>query len=138
MGRSVNYLSGAQHVLYLNDSRDEEDPDLSQFYWDEFKSEVMECFNSCPSLEAPRNERWDGRETVIILENSLAEVGISEYCGLVSVSIRAQDDEYMNLGIHWIDKVWPGIIKEFKEAFPTSLLTKIGTFSNGEGVYHLM
>lgn len=135
MGRSVDYLSDAQHVLYLDNSNDNEDPDMSQFYWDELKSEITECFNSYPSLITPRKERWDGRETSIILENSLAEVGLSEYCGLVSVSIRAQDDEHVHLGIHWIDKIWPGIIKEFKAAFPTRLLTKRGTLSNGEGVY---
>ncbi len=136
MGRSVSYLSDAQEVLYL-DRSEPENPEESQFYWDEFKLKVMECFNSCPSLEAPTSERYDGRETTIILENSVAEVGLSEYCGLVSVSIRAQDNENVNFGIQWIKKVWPGIMREFKEAFPTSLLTKIGTFSNGETVFKL-
>jgi hypothetical protein len=141
MGRGVSRLNNAQHVLYLDYSY-EDDSDMDQFYWEEFKVEIMECFNNCPSLVAPRKDKWDGRETIIILENSLAEVGIAEYCGLVSVSIRPRmgdmvsyDDEYVNLGRKWIDQVWPGIIRNFKEAFPTSMLTKLGTFSNGEAIY---
>ena len=137
MGRSVNYLNNAQRILYLSFMENEEDEDLAQMYWGDFEEEVKSCFSSCPSLENPYSERWDNNETKIILENNLAEVGISEYCGLVSVSIQARTEENESLAINWIYKTWPGICKSFKDHFQGSMLTRLGTFSNGEGVFEV-
>lgn len=119
-------------------------PTDPQFEWNCF----VECIEDILKKRIPsidildrKNSRWDDRETRIFAENNLAEFGISEYCGLVSISIRVIEDDYAwkyeALAKHWIAKVWPGIQAAIVETFPTTALCKVGNFSNGEGVYTL-
>ena len=74
--------------------------------------------------------RYTGRETKIFLRNRLVEFGISEYCGLVSVSVRVYDDGMKGLAENWVDKNWSKI-----ESVIGANVRKVGTFSNGCGVY---
>jgi hypothetical protein len=136
MGRSVSYLSNAQHITYLNWECEEGTED---FAWDDLKESVIECFSKFKTLSQPLNKKWDGRETSIILENAHSEVGISEYCGCVSISIRPIEDDYVKIGLatKWINLIWPKVLKELDKCFPTSHLHRIGGFSNGESVYEL-
>ena len=137
MGRSVDYLSRAIHVVYISNATDTDesvDEYIAQENWQWFKEALVEQLQEvCPSLDTCK--RWEGTETQIILENDHAEVGLSDYCGLVSVSIRVHEGYYTkeNLARHWINQVWPKIITALDKRYTT--LRKLGTFSNGEGVY---
>lgn len=183
MGRSVDYLSRAIGIAYINydtsaiscdhcgstnvSALDEDEKDANEyghdhscnacsktfegiepdakFEWECFTDNIEEILKQrIPSIDIldRKHSRWDGRETRIFAENKLAEFGISEYCGLVSISVRVIEDDYSwkyeALAKRWIEKVWPGIQDAIAEAFPTSALRRIGGFSNGEGVYELV
>lgn len=111
------------------------EPDL--FEWNMFMEYLTETLQELfPSLDTCK--RWDGGETQIFLENKLVEIGISEYCGLVSVSVRPSErydgDNIEGLAINWIDKVWDKVDAKLKDN-GTTVIRKVGTFSNGEGVF---
>ncbi len=117
---------------------DDEDEDSTQMAWDDFKGNLLAGLKArYPSLDKPSKQRWDGDETTIILESNLVEIGLSEYCGLASVSLRPneyyQDDAKVGLAENWIYKVRAGMEKKIGE-FAT-VLRKQGTMSNGCGVY---
>lgn len=178
MGRSVNYLSNALGITYINldipdtaycdncgNSNTEKIEELENGHnhtcsdckktfegyppdagieWEFFTESIEELLKRrIPSIDilTGKDARWDNRETKIFAENRLVEFGISEYCGLVSISVRPIQDDYSwrieGLAKRWIEKTWPGIQKDIVESFPTSALKKIATFSNGEGIYEL-
>lgn len=123
MSRSVNYLDYADHVAYIDASGIEHDYEWDDFT-DELESRLTDLF---PSLETA--SEWDNNETRIILENHHAVIGLSEYCGLVSVSIRHKDDdEQVGLHKHWVDSIESKFLS-------IGELKKVGTFSNGEAVF---
>lgn len=128
MGRSVDYLNNASAVIYCH--IDSEDEYAFDDFFDNVKTELQDKY---PSLDTC--DRWDGRETRIFLESNLVEIGISEYCGLVSVSIRPNQRMGANesLAENWISKTEAGIRKICSNYSQT--LRKVGTFSNGEGVF---
>jgi hypothetical protein len=139
MGRSVNYLNRATKVTYIHNEVGYTDEETNEWIEDEFwfddlfgnvKYGLKAIF---PSLT--ECERWDNRETKIFLENNLVEIGISEYCGLVSISVRPNEriDANENLANNWIENVWDKA--ENKMAEFSTLLNRVGTFSNGEGVF---
>jgi len=148
MGRSVDYLSNAEYVIYFKadwinaeDEEGEYDEFLSQLNWDDFKENLTSSI--CHKLKSYYEiEEWDGRETKIFLKNELAVIGISEYCGLYSLSIRARDDEFYgyrdgykeNLGKHHCQQVRKTLEKCLIGS-GADLLNRIGTFSNGVGVF---
>ena len=78
-------------------------------------------------------KRYDGDETLIILEGYGTQIGLSEYCGLASLSIRVdsffEDEEDQEKILEWIEENWE------KVSNPWNKLQKLGTFSNGEGIY---
>jgi len=102
--------------------------------WDWFMESIIDQFTTkYPSLGTC--DRWEGNEDRIFLENELIELGVSEYCGLVSVSMRAKDDFYsseagkLNLAARMADYVGKWMDANIGD------YNKVGTFSNGEGVY---
>jgi len=148
MGRSVDYLNNADLVLYFNgdflsglDEDGEYCQDMAELNWEDFYSELkhnikakLKSYNEC--------EKWDSNEVSIFLENELAEIGLSEYCGLCSLSVRAKDDEFYNS----YEKVKEGIAKHHVKQIEKSLvkclenvgvevLNRLGTMSNGIGVF---
>ena len=138
MGRSVDYLSRAEHVAYINNAVDNDETTdyfIARENWNWFKEGLVELLQKrCPSLEEV--DEWDGRETHIFLENLHAQIGLSEYCGLVSLSIRINDTNFRcngQLAFGWINQVWPKILTDLDKRYHT--LTKLGSFSNGEGVF---
>jgi len=147
MGRSVDYLTNALFVAYIDTDDigwnvDEEtgersyDEWIAGEQWKMFKEGLIENLQDiAPSLQEPSKKRWDVRETLIILENSHCEIGISEYCGLTSLSIRIIEDDYHFDGLaeQWIKSVWPKMKAMIDKNY--SSLNRVGTFSNGEGVY---
>ena len=129
MGRSVNYLNDSIYETYFDVTYMTED-----WEWDDFKEYLQERLQRMfPSLERVEN-KWDGREVRIILENSFCEIGISKYCSLASLSIRVHPDVYdyhpgmENLSLYWI-------AKRYRKFTSLGNFYKVGTFSNGEGVY---
>ena len=127
MGRSVNYLSNAHTVCFEDVSMIDD-----EFGWGMFKSDLVETFNDkYKSME--ECDRWDCNETSIIVENQLIEVGISEYCGLASVSMRVKDfdgyDDYSGLAERFANHVGVWMEENIGD------YVKLGTFSNGEAVY---
>lgn len=147
MGRSVDYLSNATNVVYFqwptmeiyNEETDQfeascelEDADL---VFEDIKNYVIDIF---PEFEEVN--KFDGRETAIILEGYGTQIGLSEYCGLATLSIRVDEhelpyswsdeynDEYDKV-TEWISQNWAKISAPYNE------LNKIGTFSNGEAIF---
>lgn len=150
MGRSVDYLNHAEYVIYFTaDWINEHDKDeeynvlQSQWNWDDFKSNLTALI--CKKLKSYNEvDKWDSNEVSIFLENELCEIALSEYCGLYSLSIRAKDDEFYNS----YEKVKNGLSKHHAIQIRNTLekclydvggtlLNRVGTFSNGEGVYEL-
>lgn len=137
MGRSVNYLSNALGISYIAYESENDDD------WEYFMDSIHDLLQKrIPSIDILYGQsKWEGNEVRIFAENSLAEFGVSEYCGLVSISVRPIQDDYSwlreGLAENWIKKTWPGIQQAINKAFPNSSLKKIGNFSNGEGVYEL-
>lgn len=127
MGRSVSYPSGAT-VAFMDLSDDEGEIDFD--YYREWAREVAQEF--WPSMWEEDRE-WRGREDKVLCRNRLVDFGWSEYCGLAAFWMIPRGDletaGQEALAEHWIKTVEP----RFRKTFGT--LRKIGTFSNGEGVY---
>ena len=144
MARSVNYLGNALGVTYFHTAPENFENDLefsyeneAEFTWDDFVGNITASLQANYGSFDTVKHRWDGRETRIILENNHAEIGISEYCGLASVSIRIRESDYTNyqLAEGWINRAWPGMVKAMEENTYHTHLRKIGTASNGESFY---
>ena len=131
MGRSVSYATGSLAIAYRTIETNE---------WDSFEYENLVDW----IRETARNhwssfqdcEEWLGREDRAILENELAYIGISEYCGLVSIWLVDRTDRYdgyddpiANLCEPWCEQIAPQFLNTFSE------LRKIGTASNGESYF---
>jgi len=148
MGRSVDYLNRSERVnyfqwptLWVYDEDTDTDVETDD-YWDaeDIISDIQETITSnYPGFDPC--SRWDGRETHIILEGYGLEIGLSEYCGLATLSVRVDqkeldycdtdeeaDAEY-NKALNWINENWDEAAKHWNQ------YAKIGTFSNGESVY---
>lgn len=135
MGRSVSYLSNAVHKTFVDVSEMDESYD-----WDDFLRNIKYALKKkFPSLTDCKNE-WDDRETTIILDNYHCQIGISEYCGVASISIRvnesSRDENNLSLSKNWIDQVWDNMLKVMQKNTGYDFLVKQGSFSNGEGIYN--
>jgi hypothetical protein len=132
MGRSVDYLRDSIKVLYtsieysyIDEDGNECEDDMA---WDDLLDNMRYGLMSIiPSLyEANEMDR----ETLIFLENGLIEVGISEYCGVVSISFRGKKD---GLSERFMGLMYDRIKAKISEF--TSLYERVGGFSNGESIY---
>lgn len=143
MARSVDYLAKSLYTTFFPyPTCTGEDEEWEQYLeWEYFKEDLVFCIKS-GTLEEPKYEYCDG-ETVILLVNKHCEIGVSAYFGLVSLSIRVNenyldncvepedwDKEYAE-SKKWIHENWP----EIKATIPYEILYKVATFSNGESVY---
>lgn len=143
MGRSVDYLANAARVSYFDWPTLEtgSDDDYEVEYED--SRDVVEDIQQTIMNDFPefsQCDKWDGRETHIVLEGYGTEIGLSEYCGLATLSIRVDenwadlcdseeyDTEHQRIQ-DWINQNWEEISKYWNR------YRKVGTFSNGEGVY---
>ena len=133
MGRSVDYLNDAEYVGYINfDSAFSED----NWEWEEFLDWIeRELIAKYPSLCS--ENKWEGNEVNIILENYSARVGVSSYYGLVSVSIAPIEDYEGRtaLGERWIRQISSGVDKILSECPWGDSLRKVGRFGNGNCVF---
>lgn len=143
MGRSVDYPSNAEFVVFM--SFDYEDPDDASYEWDFFKEDVENVLRELfPNLDFPDNpEKWEG-ECRALLANGFGDFFLSEYCGLVSLAFKLDDDKvdpdyYNERNIRALGERWArGAFTKIAKFYGDSLYNKVGSFSNGEGVYERM
>ena len=152
MARSVSVPSGAAWVVYLRPERDGEtsgDWGTSNIDsaggWDDFILDVRNVFhgacggrNPFPSLQ--ESGHWVGREDRAILENEHAYIGVSEYCGLVSLWCVPKESGYgelIDLAAHWCVQIEKRVRALALRAWPGLVLDRIGGFSNGEAIFAL-
>ena len=148
MGRSVDYLRNAEKVNYFEwpklfcyneeTGQDEETDEFEDGSW--IISDIQDHFIYEHS-GFERSKDWDGKETSIILEGYGLQIGLAEYFGLASLSVRVNeheleycstDKEYQverDKAIQWIDANWDEVSKYWNK------YKRVGTFSNGTGVY---
>jgi hypothetical protein len=139
MGRSVNYLDNAEVVLYFPFDYSD-DVEMDNMNWDDMVENLKyEIKAKLPSYYIV-NDKWGNRETRIILENSYCSIGISEYCGLVSLSVAPRENDYVNysesLAKHHANQI-KGTLEKVLHDLGLKNLHKVGTFSNGEAVFEL-
>jgi len=136
MGRSVGYANGSVYIAYETfeyENGGEGDLGVTE-EWNMFLEDVIfrgeDAFKSLTQCD-----EWLGAEDHALLENEFCYIGVSEYCGLVSIWLTPKDADcytrggWENVRDHWIGQVGP----KFNKVFGT--LRKLGSFSNGEGVY---
>jgi hypothetical protein len=131
MGRSVDYLNRAQHVAYFEWPTYEEEGGVQNYDAAEIVIENIQEIIKSDYPEFDNEDKWEGHETHIILSGYGTEIGLSEYCGLCTLSIRVEDDtsdEVEDIEA-WIDANWDRISLGY------NMYRKVGTFSNGEAIY---
>jgi hypothetical protein len=143
MGRSVSYANGSEVVIYAHieavyDDEDNYDEFESQYAWDcAIENLVDSSLEAFPSLN--KCDEWLGREDHAILESNLVYVGISEYCGLVSVWVvpkdKDSDKNYFSFGVRSANIMKAKLEQIVQESFGVRL-NKVGQFSNGEAVFN--
>lgn len=128
MGRSVSYPADAIVAFTTFDC---EDPDDASFEWDWFVDDLRDRLSAVSSTFR-HQDTWIGREDHVLASNGHAHFGVSEYCGLVSVWLVARDDlepRQEALAARWLEQVRDRFVATY------GTLRKLGTMSNGEGVY---
>jgi hypothetical protein len=125
MARSVYVPYRAAQVAYA-DASGIEDSDDFDYYVDEA---IYALKAKYPSLERSRN-RYIGNEGVVILENKLVAIVVSEYCGLVAIS-AVPEDRYNALAVRFANQI---NLSPAAQCFGDELSLR-GRFSNGEAVY---
>ena len=135
MGRSVAYfVDDNAKVEFFTFGGDEEENYWEN--WEDDKEFLIEGLTSkFESLYEPYTPEWSGNEVRIILKNELVEIGLSEYCGLSSLSIRPREWDWYSgdktgLAVRWIAQNWETICSYLPNRY-----SKVGTFSNGECLY---
>ncbi len=129
MARSVSTHTNAIEVVYINGSDIDED-----FLWQDFTDDLTEIITKhYPSFE--EIDSWNGREVHEILSNNHTVISVSEYCGLISVSISPRENDYSmdGLAIAWTKRNASKMAKLIENNFEA--LKCVGRFSNGEAVY---
>ena len=137
MARSVNYLNDSLGVAYINATDwgyedGEYDEFLGEILWEDFIYDLKSTLQAkYPSLE--EDDNWEGNEVHIILSNQQTNIAVSEYMGLVSISVAPKEDWYGNAPSGLALRNTKFIAKFVEETF--SDLKKVGCFSNGECIY---
>ena len=134
MGRSVDYASDATSVSYVDVSYMED-----EWEWDDFIASLKEAVQS-KYKSFDDEDQWVGRELHSVLSNQHAQVIVSEYCGLASISLApveldgyGEDASLQNIANAWCELVADNFDKLITKTFGG--LRKVATFSNGESMY---
>ena len=120
MARSVSTPSGAVQTAFASF-----DGDACDF------TDAIEHLQGVAQHRMPslcRCDHWLGREDRAVLENSHAYIGVSEYCGLVSVWVVPKDGAMAD---HWCSQI---NLQPLAACFGQTL-RKQGSFSNGEAFF---
>jgi len=138
MGRSVSTPTAAEVIAYAHIDSDG-DADLDQRNWDDDMVNLGDTLRAAfPSLR--KADRWLSNEDHVILENQLAAVTVSEYCGLVAVCLVPDKYEYgcqvndAPLSVQWIENVEARFRRIVAQVFGIEL-QRMGTMSNGESIF---
>lgn len=150
MGRSVSFASGSVAVAYQVPELSYTDDEGNVFYdeaylWDDYEENLRyQIENIFPSMKPC--DIWLGQEDLAIMENSHAFIGVSEYCGMVSIWLKPkyagyrwlnseecipdeQASRHNNAARHWCSQVRDKFLSTFNH------YNKLGTFSNGSSFY---
>lgn len=127
MGRSVYVPSGAEAVAYASVECED------QFEFDMLKEALVYSLEvAFPSVS--EDDGYVGREGVVIASNRLVKFVVAEYCGLMSVSVVPNDDEYYERGKGFANRI-NAKFQKVVAGVCGAVYYKLGSFSNGEGVY---
>ena len=125
MGRGVSYANGSVIIKYRHIDME-----------DEYEYEDLKANLSCDLMAKYKSlsecEKWLGNEDLAILENDLVYIGLSEYCGVVSLWVVPKENlnnQELNLALSWCRKVEKNIFKDY------ATLSRVGGFSDGTSVY---
>lgn len=131
MGRSVAVHPNAVQTVYTTYLGED------QWEWNDFVEDVKYTLKQAfPSMQDC--SYWEHRECQIILENEMAQVSLSEYCGSASVSlvpIEGEDYYPDEASMNPLRAYWAETVNFHKALSPFDQYRRIGTFSNGESVY---
>jgi hypothetical protein len=114
----------------------EEEHNIVEYDSDDFQNDLMwfteQVQEMWPSLS--KTDSWLDREVHVVLENSLVEVSVSEYCGLVALSVAPKegyyaDAEYPGLSQHWADQIKSRFMDKFSQ------YNRVGGFNDGTSLY---
>ena len=134
MGRSVETIG--DNVVYF-DFQYNDDEDLASEDWQDLCDNIICAITSRYKSFISTPNQWAEypyRETRILLENDHVQISISEYCGCGAVSIFVRGDtEYPELAEHWLSQTWDTLLKIISQY--VSRIRRLGTFSNGVGVF---
>jgi hypothetical protein len=133
MGRSVSYPNDNAAVCFTT-FEPEDTTGETTFEWEWFVENIqVKAQSAWPSMEPC--DKWLDREDHAILENAHAYIGVSEYCGVVSIWLVSKADEMCcypseaALADGWCTRV----SNNFKAVFTD--LELIGRASNGEAFF---
>lgn len=102
MSRSVSYPKSCEVVCFQDVSYIEDEWD-----WMDFIGDIQEqCQENWPSLN--ECDEWLDDEDHAILENQHCYIGVSEYCGIVSIWLRSKGEE-LRASHHAIDSSYAAL-----------------------------
>lgn len=133
MGRSVATPSNAVATIYLDISGDV-DHDTGEFDWEWFIDDIRDVIKERYGTFEDE-DTWMGGEIRTILENGHARIAVSDYCGIVSVSLVPVEDHENHLAKNWCDRISNGFYSHMADRYPKTALIRQGTMSNGVSVY---
>ena len=130
MGRSVSTHRNAYTTFFTHVDFEE------SWEWDYFIEDIR-CILKGKYKSLYDVDRWVDREDHVILENEIAEISVSEYCGLVAICLAPRNDprvyEFEPLCESWCRQICKGFNDILNKSFDG--LRMIGRFSNGEAVF---
>jgi hypothetical protein len=140
MGRTVSTPSNAVAVVYVYLEYDEHDTELA------YDIENLRYALKAQLKGADDIDKWCGREDRGIVADDFGYCGVSEYCGLLSIWAVPKDEpdeldfaealERAPKHERWHASIGKVLAKAAADTFgEANCLRKVGTFSNGEGVY---
>jgi hypothetical protein len=136
MGRSVHYPNKTIACVFTTVTTEE--PEDAEWNWQDFMANLKSALKArIPGLDD--HDSWIDREGHVILSHDNFLIGVSEYCGMVSVwAVRPtlyDEDEPVELGDAFTEALLKGHITEAVAEAGGEVYRKVGSFSNGEGVY---
>lgn len=122
MGRSVSIPMDAKFKIFTTIDSEEDYESLIN----DIISDLTLAYSSLWD-----SKKWLGAEDRVLMENRIASIGISEYCGVVAIWGVPKSD-YYDLGTKWLE--WVEVF--LRTNYET--MKRRGFMSNGAGVYEMV